>query len=157
MEFCFVSNAESFSSSWGPLAGDAACEANPYPQTTIPLMVVGRDCDLVPCPEQMQWFRTDAPAKMSNPNVVWKIVDSDGAPVQQCKTPCGIIAGTANHIKWPFTESVALLNHLRGSPCLDPAGCSSLPPAPGGGGNSAAAASVSFGVLVAMLLLAMLI
>ncbi len=97
-----------------------SCQLDPYPRTSAPVFLVSRACDIVACDvAQAQGLRsqgvvvepghivsewqTTLQTRMSNPNVMRRIVASTGqsssscAPVSSCPGSLALL----NHVRWP--------------------------------------------------------
>jgi pimeloyl-ACP methyl ester carboxylesterase len=120
-----------------------SCQLDPYPRATVPILLVSRSCDVVACDRAQavslestrfavepghiagDWVR-DLGAKVGDPNVVWRIVDSDGQRVARCASTrqCRLGRGLLNHLRWPdgvadrsgIDHEPAMLNFLRDHP-----------------------------------------
>ncbi|MCA9671353.1 MAG: hypothetical protein KC503_37405 [Myxococcales bacterium] len=96
-----------------------SCKLAPYPQSTVPLLVVSRSCDIVACDAQQAAALTkqgavlepghvvgpwiaDLASQVKNPNVERLIVSGKGAAVQSCDHLFCIEAlALLNHVRWP--------------------------------------------------------
>jgi poly(3-hydroxybutyrate) depolymerase len=96
------------------------CQLDPYPKSTVPIMLVSRSCDVVACDRAQagsltnerfevepghiagDWIR-DLGTKVGDANVVWSIVDGDGKTVSQCTAArqCRLGRSLLNHVRWP--------------------------------------------------------
>ena len=120
-----------------------SCQLDPYPRSTVPILLVSRACDIVACdaaqaqafaangfetePGQVArtWFE-DLATKVHDPNVEWTIVSGIGTVVAQCTPvpPCSVAAATLNHLRWPngvgdqsgIDHEPAMLDFLRQHP-----------------------------------------
>lgn len=122
---------------------EPSCRLDPYPKSTLPLYLVGRSCDIIPCSDAQfdkwkrkgkkvapgtsveSWMRT-LQGQVENPNATRQIIDGDGGAVDEC-TParrCRIARATINHVRWPDGIAdgggedweVEMLEHLRENP-----------------------------------------
>jgi poly(3-hydroxybutyrate) depolymerase len=98
---------------------DPSCQLAPYPTSALPILLIGRACDVVACDEaQAQVLRAagfecepghvvgtweaDLAAKVQDPNVERLIVSGLGDLVQACTHDgCTPTAATLNHVRWP--------------------------------------------------------
>jgi poly(3-hydroxybutyrate) depolymerase len=120
-------------------------QLNPYPASTVPIMLVSRSCDIVVCNQAQadsfasgfgtvtepghiveQWVLQDLPIKVKNPNAQWRIVSGIGQQTGAC-TPSSICTpaiGLINHMRWPdgvadgsgIDHEPAMLDFLRANP-----------------------------------------
>jgi pimeloyl-ACP methyl ester carboxylesterase len=95
-----------------------SCQLDPYPTSTVPILLVSRSCDIVACDEeQLDRFGIDRPApghvvatwqsdlsaKVRDPNV-WRLtVTGDGRVTDECSHSllCTPAVATLNHLRWP--------------------------------------------------------
>lgn len=99
---------------------EPSCRLDPYPTSEVPLLVVGRACDLVPCDEQqaeglveegyvvppgavVSTWMDDLASRVGDPNVERLTVDFGGEEVSECTAAawCGLTAAGINHVLWP--------------------------------------------------------
>jgi poly(3-hydroxybutyrate) depolymerase len=93
-----------------------SCQVSPYPSTSLPLMMVHRDCDaLVACdPAQLNAFRLPPGGDVQDwlvslkgteqdPNIVDLLIDSTDRVTNACLglVTCTQTLGTQNHLNWP--------------------------------------------------------
>jgi dienelactone hydrolase len=127
------------------LAGDPipSCALDPYPVSTVPIFLLSRDCDGIPCdaaqaadlgqegwvvdpgwivPEWMSALAT----RVADPNATWQILRGDGTPTSACLAPaeCDALEAGFNHLHWPdgvsdgsgIDHEPAMLDFLRANP-----------------------------------------
>jgi poly(3-hydroxybutyrate) depolymerase len=119
-----------------------SCKLDPYPESTVPLMLVHRSCDIVACDVVQAlsfeeagsevepghivgpWVRSLA-VSVKNPHVRQLIVDTDGEAVNQCRRlGCTPSIGILNHVRWPdgvadrsgIDHEPAMLDFMRAHP-----------------------------------------
>lgn len=97
-----------------------SCAMVPRPSSTLPLMLVSRDCDGVGCDEpQYEAFGRGlfgwdlVPGNVASTwidtlehdigatDVTWRIIDKDGAVVSGCAQRCSRSRALLNHLRWP--------------------------------------------------------
>ena len=77
-----------------------SCALDPYPRSTVPILLVGRNCDIMPCNaahaaklameinidpgDEMEQWVADLESKVGDPDVVRRIISSTGVPVTEC-------------------------------------------------------------------------
>jgi len=103
------------------IASGAGCKLDPYPRSSVPLMVVSRSCDVVACDEaQADELRDQGigvpPGRVVGPwirdardrvgaDVEWRLVSGlfevAGRVVTSCSSTCPALRATTNHIRWP--------------------------------------------------------
>lgn len=97
-------------------------QLDPYPTSTLPIMLVSRSCDIIACNQaQADWFEADfgtatepghivdswiaqdLPNKVKNPNALWRIVTGTGQETNVCSSNsfCTPTIGLINHMRWP--------------------------------------------------------
>ena len=96
-------------------------QLNPYPTSTVPIMLVSRSCDIVACdqaqadrfeslntvtePGQIvaSWVLQDLPNKVKNPNALWRLITGQGEVTEACSSNaiCTPLIGLINHTRWP--------------------------------------------------------
>lgn len=119
-------------------------QLDPYPTSTVPILLVSRSCDIVACNQAQAdwllagfgavtepghvvqtWIAQDLPAKVQNPNGQWLIVSGAGQVVGACSpdNACTRTIGLVNHLRWPDgvadggdDHEPAMLDFLRGHP-----------------------------------------
>jgi poly(3-hydroxybutyrate) depolymerase len=95
---------------------DPSCALNPYPRSTVPLMIVSRACDLFPCSDAQaaaisvsepgsvvpDWL-ADVATKVGDPTARWLILDGMGSVTTACNmtASCTETVAVANHVRWP--------------------------------------------------------
>lgn len=104
-----------------PRVGDAGrCDQSPVPHTTVPIAIVSRTCDIIPCDEQqaralaspahamlpgatVRTWTVRAGGELGDPNVVWRILNVFGSEVDRCTYApmCPFSAAYADHVRWP--------------------------------------------------------
>ena len=96
-------------------------QLDPYPTSTVPILLVSRACDIVAC-NSMQadmfaasgtviepghivepWVSRDLPTKVRNPNALLRLITGNGQQTTMCSTraTCTPIIGLINHMRWP--------------------------------------------------------
>jgi len=101
------------------LAGETpSCQLNPYPRSTVPLLHVGRTCDLMTCDvsqdgalrsqgrnnppgEVVSSWLADLAAKVGDPNGTRLLLDDSGQAVSTCTNSCSTAGASLNHARWP--------------------------------------------------------
>lgn len=96
------------------------CQLAEYPRSDVPIMLIGRSCDAVPCSDeqfdraversqavapgtsQEAWVRA-LTERIQDPNVRRIIIDDDGNEVSACEPAksCGTGRALRNHVRWP--------------------------------------------------------
>ncbi len=97
-------------------------QLDPYPTSTVPIMLVSRSCDIVACNQAQAdsfesnfgtvtepghvvdpWISQDLPTKVRNPNALWRIVTGTGQQTTACSpnSICTPTIGLINHMRWP--------------------------------------------------------
>ncbi len=97
-----------------------SCQLAQYPRSQVPLLLIGRSCDAIPCSDeqyqraidkdrpvapgtsQETWMRTLA-QRIANPNARRIIIDNDGNETASCLSAdkCRATRALRNHIHWP--------------------------------------------------------
>jgi len=97
-----------------------SCQLNPYPQSSAPILLISRACDIVACDaDQAQSlvsqggvvepghivgdWETTLRNTVSNPNVLRRIVAGTGQTVSNCTAAsfCTNSIAIVNHVRWP--------------------------------------------------------
>ena len=119
-------------------------QLDPYPTSTVPILLVSRSCDIVACNQAQAdmfasngtviepghivepWVAQDLPTKVRNPNALWRLVAGNGQQTGMCSTSatCTTTVGLINHMRWPdgvadgsgIDHEPAMLDFLRGRP-----------------------------------------
>lgn len=99
-----------------------SCRLDPYPTSTVPILVVGRSCDIVACDEEqavdllakgvlaagapgftVSTWMTDLATRVQDVNAVRRIVSAQGDTVNSCLGPtfCSSTLAYLNHLRWP--------------------------------------------------------
>ncbi|MFP5349335.1 MAG: hypothetical protein ACLGHO_05785 [Gammaproteobacteria bacterium] len=119
-------------------------QLDPYPTSTVPILLVSRACDIVACNQAQAdlfaaagtvtepghivepWISRDLPTKVRNPNALWRLVGGNGQQTGMCSTSatCTASVGLINHMRWPdgvadgssIDHEPAMLDFLRGHP-----------------------------------------
>lgn len=120
-----------------------SCQLDPYPRTSAPVFLISRACDVVACDAAQaqglqsqgvvvepghivsEWQST-LQARMSNSNVLRRIVTGTGQVTGSCTAASACTGGVAllNHVRWPdgvadssgIDHEPAMLDFLRGHP-----------------------------------------
>lgn len=99
---------------------EPSCQLTEYPESEVPILLVGRSCDAIPCSDaqyeraldkdrpvapgtsQETWMQT-LKDRIGDPNVERLIIDNDGAEVSSCMpaTKCRAARALLNHVRWP--------------------------------------------------------
>ncbi len=110
------------------LRDGSSCEMDPYPTSDVPLMLVGRDCDIMACDtrqannleaesgKDVQKWMSALSEMVDNENVERVILDGRGRTTNQCRRWCGTGLAFANHMNWPTDFEPAMLHFLREHP-----------------------------------------
>jgi predicted esterase len=120
-----------------------SCALDPYPTSAVPIFLVGRSCDLLPCDaaqaedlaaeglpvepgDVMSVWVDDLRTKVEDPNVERIIVSGLGDVVGRCSGAglCSVEAAYINHVRWPdgvadgsgLDHEPAMLDFLRDRP-----------------------------------------
>jgi len=99
---------------------EPSCRLDPYPTSTVPIMVVSQACDLVACDEAqaedleasgvpvapgfvVETWMEDLASLVGDHDASWRIVDGFGQPAEACTGPalCGPAIATLGHVRWP--------------------------------------------------------
>ena len=99
---------------------DPSCALDPYPTSNVPIHVIGRACDLIPCDQAqatdlidegylvqpgavVNTWMADLVDQVGSSTVERRIVDVGGDLVSDCTAPiwCGLAAASLNHLLWP--------------------------------------------------------
>jgi pimeloyl-ACP methyl ester carboxylesterase len=119
---------------------EPSCKQDPYPQSSVPVFLISRTCDVIACnPAQDQAFQdagvittpgniaetwiADLMSKVGSATVDWKLINTMGADAVQCAPAgaCSSPIAVVNHLRWP--DGVAdggsdhepdMLNFLKG-------------------------------------------
>ncbi len=119
-------------------------QLDPYPTSTVPILLVSRTCDIVACNQAQAdmfassgtviepghivepWISQDLPIKVRNPNALWRLIAGNGEVAKMCSTrlTCSATVGLINHMRWPdgvadgsnIDHEPAMLDFLREHP-----------------------------------------
>lgn len=97
--------------------GGKRCEIGEYPHSSVPILIISRTCDIIPCNKTQQdnleaesfsdainvedWLSI-LKNEMQNDSVQWKRIDFFGNEQQSCNnSSCDIDIATRNHLVWP--------------------------------------------------------
>jgi pimeloyl-ACP methyl ester carboxylesterase len=126
-----------------------SCRLEPYPTSSVPILLISRSCDIVACDEEqlarlgiefpspghvVSTWQHDLLARIGNENVERIIVAGNGRITNVCSHSflCSLPVATLNHLRWPDgvadlsdrDHEPAMLNFLRDHPLVK------SPPAP---------------------------
>eukprot|EP01102_Stenamoeba_stenopodia_P006677 TRINITY_DN1852_c0_g1_i1.p1 TRINITY_DN1852_c0_g1~~TRINITY_DN1852_c0_g1_i1.p1 ORF type:complete len:351 (+),score=57.79 TRINITY_DN1852_c0_g1_i1:190-1242(+) len=74
----------------------------PYPTSTnVPIYIIGKDCDIVPCSGANTWVSSTLPKVLKNPINKRVILDSKGKEVSSCASKCNPNTAISNHLVFP--------------------------------------------------------
>ncbi len=123
-----------------------SCAMQPRPRSSLPFMLVSRDCDGVGCDEDQYeafgrgpfgwplvpgnvagtWIAT-LEDEIGATDVTWRLIDRHGAEVDSCARRCNRARALLNHMRWPDgvadgggeDHELAMLSFLRDHPLSD--------------------------------------
>src|SRR3990167_1884605 len=98
---------------FGPIAEDSNCELSFYPTSSLPILLISRDCDVVSCGDVNNWVNHDLPEKILDAAVRWVLLNSDGHEVSSCASSCDSTSAAINHATWPITWENDILDFLK--------------------------------------------
>jgi predicted esterase len=95
-----------------------SCALDPYPTSQLPVLLIGRACDVLPCDEAqaaaletagmvvepgdvMSTWVDDLSTKIGTPSVERLILSGTGQIVPSCAGSCNPTAALLNHVNWP--------------------------------------------------------
>jgi len=112
---------------WAHLVEGDDCGAD-RPSTSLPFMLVSRDCDVVTgSTDHFESFvedgehmtlGNDAEAWLGNlesmgADTTWLLLDRKGREVEACKRSCSMSRALLNHVSWPTEHEAAMLTFLQ--------------------------------------------
>ena len=95
-----------------------SCRLEPYPSSSVPILLISRSCDIVACDEEqlarlgiesptpghvVSTWQHDLLARIGNGNVERTIVAGNGRITDACSHSflCSLPVATLNHLRWP--------------------------------------------------------
>ncbi len=99
---------------------EPSCQLAEYPRSSVPIMLIGRDCDAIACSDDqfehhrakgrpvtpgssMQTWERELRDRVGVDDFVRVIIDKNGEEVADCVGPvaCGVTRALLNHVAWP--------------------------------------------------------
>uniref|UniRef100_A0A0G4GFR8 Phospholipase/carboxylesterase/thioesterase domain-containing protein n=1 Tax=Chromera velia CCMP2878 TaxID=1169474 RepID=A0A0G4GFR8_9ALVE len=96
---------------------DIGCILAEYPKPNPPLMLVSKDCDVIPCflvETWVAWLRSSGGEENTN----FLLINSNGDQVSECAglTSCDPATALVNHLAWPSSREDEMLQWLKAHP-----------------------------------------